>query len=134
MRIDGNNNNSEINRTNKINRQENIQHRQIKNGEKIDQENQGDTFQRSTPEDIKYAQYIEKCNKYVQALYAATVYSQRVEPLTPNDELKIEASRDKHSRVEKSSSSNHTHNNESHHYNQNSSPEKDGSEFNDSED
>lgn len=132
MRVDGNNNSNGINRINRVTGTEN-HHRQVKNGEKIDQKQQGDTFQRSTREDIEYAQYIKKCNEYIQPLYAS-LYNQRVEPLTANDELEIDNGKDKHSKVEKSSQSKHTHNNESRHYNQDSNPEKDGSEFNDSED
>lgn len=124
MKVDGNYNNIHSIRASES---KGVQHKECKRNEQNNQKPKVDTFERSTPEDARYTNYADTYHQYVQACYSA-LYQQKLERLTPNDELKIEASKDKHSKVENTSESNPTHNNESHHYNQDSNQDRDESE------
>ncbi len=82
-----------------------------------------DTYTRSTPEDKRYLDHTSAYHQYIQAVLTSSAIKHKRE-LTASEELKLEPEKEFPSPVESCECSNHTHNNETHSYNQDSNPEK----------
>ncbi len=80
-----------------------------------------DTYARSTEEDANYMKHMAAYNQYMAVLASSAIRTPK--NITPIEELETEPQPEFPSPVEKSGNSNPTHNNETHHYNQDENPQ-----------